>query len=595
MELRIKFHKMNVRLSTDVYVRLAMSQDANPSPRVHVFLLKPKDLVVVKWIQLTSGPTSLLVWEACVLERAPEEEGGELEPLIVGGTTTPLSGRHHVRLYDFYAESHELIAEFDIELSGLPQIDSVPELANISGILTQIQDRYERYYLTASPLHPKDKHMRVPTFTFYGSAVQASYLTLLQADMDDRFARSVLLIVLEEAGMTPDEFVSGIEQQFESHQQIYLQETTALVARIGEFSTFTANLIRYRADMSSPVIEAQRKLIERIVPHVREEHAGDCEDSALEIYFCFDALRRLEKSSDRIVAAASRLARAYVPFLATTVATAPSAGGVAQGELLHVFALALPLSEATKKLSISSASLPEWQASLPVLAPLEGTNWCEALHLPQDQFYGSMTSDVEALKESVNREVLAGKSSSRVRQFPTRIRQRLGVRVTEEQEFSTFYLRVTELWTADIGCCCCFSAVRHGKYAVGLGLIASKDSDYSLVTVFEHTKTELDVVRVALRTIAPIPAWKGTIKPFKIPQIEALSSRGMVPKRISRLHSDTLIFRFRSLNLASCAGTVRTLEKLLPQFKLAYRAWKLPPDGKQVYIAIYATQNKWMH
>src|SRR3972149_7140063 len=122
MELRIKFHKMNVRLSTDVYVRLAMSQDANPSPRVHVFLLKPKDLVVVKWIQLTSGPTSLLVWEACVLERAPEEEGGELEPLIVGGTTTPLPGRPHVQLYDFFAESHELIAEFDIELSGLPQI-----------------------------------------------------------------------------------------------------------------------------------------------------------------------------------------------------------------------------------------------------------------------------------------------------------------------------------------------------------------------------------------------------------------------------------------------------------------------------------------
>ena len=589
MELNIALADVRMKLS-GVFVRLSVSRDAGPSPCYHRLELERGSHAKLCWKSLSPTVDTKLVWEACISEQAPDEEGGEPEPVIVGGAVTSARGIHRVELRDFYADTNELLGTLEVELTGLPEASAPTATAHPTAVdvLARLDARYESYYKNASAHVRHDHYMRVPTFRFYGAEVQASYLALMRADMDARFARSVLDIVLEDSGMGMKAFIEAGERQLGSG--VYLQETAAVVARLGEFVTFTSNILRYRADLSSPALE-RRELIEKIVPHVREELGGDCEDLALEIYFCFNALRDLSESDDRVVRVAAAFANLYVPFIATTVATSAAAGGRSQGEMLHVFALALTVAEASARMPKRFAvRVPySWVEDLPNLAPLEGTNWCDALHLPLDRFYGSAERDELGLLDVERREDLGREIAPESRKWPTRIRQEVGASLTDEG-FSKFYRRVTELWGdfSDRGTCC-FSALRSstGRFGVGLGEIAGK-GDYELKEIFRHDASELEVVRRTMFTVAPVPAWKGEIRRASIAGLRRTAR--IEPKRISRFHSDVTVYHFRSETLVTSERVRAALRKLEAHFDLDYRAWRLPPSGVQKYIAVYARE-----
>ena len=605
MELQISLIKVHMKIP-GVFVRLSASRDANPSPYYHVIRPEENTRIKIQWSKLSLTRSSLLVWEACIKEKTPENEGGDPEPVIVGGTVTRVvSGMHQIELRDFYADTNELIGSLSVRLEGLStEIDDDDDDDDISSksVLDRIQDRYEKYYQTGKgiPNVGHDRYMRVPTFRFYGAEVQASYLSLMRGDMDERFARSLLDIVLEDSGMSRENFIKIGEEQLMPDNNIWLSDTTAIIARLGETVTLTSNVFRYRADMSSPALE-HRKLIEKIIPHVREELGGDCEDLALEIYFCFCALRELKNAKDRAVRILARFASLYVPFIATTVATSPAAGGKAQGDLLHVFALALTLSEVRIRLpsyyTKDDLLLRPWMDHLPNLAPLEGTNWCDALHLPIDQFYDKLEKDIIARNNLEELEDLARKISPETRSFPTRIRQKIGTSIDIKQ-FSSFYRRITELWTGDFATIdeehgsCCFSVIRSstGHFGVGLGLIASKAEDYQLQPIFYHTREELDTIIHTMRSVAPVPAWKGIIRKTTVPGMNLKDGDPIYPQRVSRLYSDVIVFHFRSAKLAGSDHVQKALHKLKSQFNLDYRAWEFPPEGIQKYVAVYVSK-----
>jgi hypothetical protein len=591
MELRVSVLSLRRRLP-GLHVRLAASRDARPAPDYHYLDLaeRSKQTSLLRWSRLKPSAETRLIWEACVTRRSPPEEGGDPEPVIVGGALSAATGRGKVVLRDFYAETDDVLAELDVELSGLPQPVAAAATGDEVAVIERLQERYEAYYARAVPHNLGDVNMRVPVFRFYGGEVQASYLALLEGGMDEAFAGSVLSIVLEDAGMTRAEFAAAGRAQLASRE--YLQETAAVVARVGELCTFTANIMRYRADLS-----VQGRLIEMIVPHVRDVLGGDCEDLGLEIYFFFRALTRMTRARDPELAIAARFASLYVCFLATTVATSPAAGGESRGgELLHVFALALTREDVRARLparlaaAVSPSSHP-WARRLPSLAPLEGTNWCDPLHLPLERYYGRLGKDVRGLREVERRETLAIELAPELRRVPTRIRQQLGAPLTETG-FSGFYRRVTELWTADFADrgVCCFSVVSAGRYGVPLGAIAS-EGGYTLVPVFRHEPSELAEVKRALRCAMPVPEWRGEIRPRRLPRLEAARAGGRVrPARISRLHSDTVVYHFRSEALASSPGVLAALRKLEARFDVDYRAWRLPPQGDQKYVAVYAKE-----
>lgn len=599
MELKVSVLSVSRRYR-GLYVRLAASCDAEPAPCYHFLDLEAIErTTVLRWTSLKPTAETRLIWEVCRIERTPPEEGGDPEPVIVGGAKTDANGRGRVVLRGFYADTNDVLAELEVRLSGLPLPNVAPSARGHQGeiVLERLQTRYEAYYETATPRGPRDRYMRVPVFRFYGSEVQASYLALMRGGMDEDFARSVLAIVLEDAGMSREEFVALGREQLSA--SAYLEQTAAIVARVGEFCTFTANIMRYRADLS-----VSGELVEMIVPHVRDVLGGDCEDLAIEIYFCFHALRAMKSSRDEALAVAGEFASLYVPFLATTVATSPAAGGSSKGELLHIFTLALTLAEVRARVPAGLATEIEkserasrrhlrWASELPNLAPLEGTNWCDVLHLPQDLYYGRLEEDVAGLEDVQRRETLALRLSPELKRVPTRIRQELGADLSETG-FSSFYRRVTELWTSDFaegafGGVCCFSVVRAGKYGVSLGQIASK-GEYELAPVFEHSRAELVEVRRALRCTMPVPEWKGKIRRHRVQELEAVASARVSPKRISRLHADTIVYHFRSEALVASPKMLTALRKLEARFDVSYRAWRLPPQGDQKYVAVYARE-----
>lgn len=592
MKATLRLLEVDMRLS-GAFVRLSLSRDANPDPCYHRIFLVAGSVVELRWKSASPNPDSALIWEACVMERAPVEEGGEPEPVIAGGAVSPARGRHRVVLRDFYSDEPRDLGTLLVEIEGLDCATAIAPSAPEAADVARLQRKYEAYYEIARPSVARDVRMRVPSFRFYGGEVQASYLTIMTADMDPLFAEGVLGIVLEEAGMTELEFVEIGRRQLAS--PTYLRETDALVARLGECATFTANLMRYRSDLSAPVRARRRELIEKIVPHVREERGGDCEDLALEIYFVWKALQRL--SGRRAVAKiASLFAHQYQPFVVGAVATAPAAGGNARGEMLHVFAIAIPTTEVAARMPAHYggwAAVPDypWVGDLPALAPLEGTNWCDALHLPQDRFYGSVAADASALGEVERREKLAREISPSLRAIPTRIRQRLGAPLSDEG-FSGFYRRVVEAWSDfSMFGSCCFSVRRAttGRFGVSLGEIASK-GDYDFAVVFEHSAAEFGSIRRAMRTVAPVPAWKGRVKKASVEGLPRTAS--LRPRRASRLHADAIVYHFRSRELATSAETRAAFAALAERFDLDCRAWKLPPDGSIEYIAVYAREKK---
>lgn len=587
MEMRVRFRAVETRVE-GLFVRLAASSDAKANPRYHRLDLVEGKVVRVVWTSIAVSAETLLVWEACGPCRAPEAEGGDLEPEIVGGAVTRTCGAQRIVLRDFYAETREVVGILEVELSGLPEGGSLEKSAEIEAL----HRRYDAYYDRVRPTYRRGPRMTVPTFSFYGAHVPASYLALMSAGMDDAFAASLLHIVLEDAGMSGSEFARVVDAQFASSR--YLQATTAAVARLGEFVTLTANLLRYRADMSSPALDT-RRLIEKIVPHAREEGAGDCEDLALEIYFCFSALKnRFAEPRNANLARLWRLSKQYVPFLATGVATSPSAkGGGDRGSQLHVYALALSVRSVRVRLPRAYRTLlppppiAHSEGYFPNLVPLEPTNWVDALHLPKSAYYGADARDARAQRTVERLETEAARLAPEIANWPTRMRQSLDGN-TSLEGFSFFYREVTELWGdfSASGSCCFSPITRDGTYGVPLGTLAEGGA-YDLAPVFEHSPEELAAVKRAMRTTMPVPPHSGKIRAFRVASLERGAS--VRPQKASRLFSDAIVYRFRSLARVESPEVQKALDKLeRGGFRIDYRAWALPPDGARKYIAVYA-------
>jgi len=342
-----------------------------------------------------------------------------------------------------------------------------------------------------------------------------------------------------------------------------------------------------------------REIIEKIIPHVREEHAGDCEDLALEIYFCFHALQELTQAKDEAIKILAQFAQFYLPGLATVVATAPAVGKMTSGGLiLHLIAVGLPITIAKKRLPTIvsdeiSHQMPAWTKSLPTLLPLEGTNWVSALHLPVDRFYGQNKDDVIALNSLFNAEKFINSFAPGLRiRHPPRIHQQLGVALNVEN-FSTFYRSVIEVWMdfSSIGITC-FSVHQENQpfYGVPISLLAL-GQDYELVPIFQVNKAELESVKFTMRTVAPIMPWVGSARPIRLKELDEMVSSDFLPEKASRLFANSIVYHIRSRTMARSIQLRHEIEDLKEHnFIINYRGWEMPPNGDGIYVALYVQE-----
>ena len=603
-ELILHVNRILNHVKNELITRIFLSSDANAQPVSHTFILKPGYKFKIHYDEATITADTVLCWECLIMELAPLAEGGDLETVIIGGAISQLNGTFTLMLRDFYADSDDLISEMDITLEGLSSAhQALPQLSPAEEQrLINLRDKYFIFYENlASPEQTCDRRMHVPFFNFYGGQVQASFLCLLRGEMDREFAQGILEIVLSNAGMSEEDIVRIGEQQFRDKTE-YREETAAIILRMGDFLTLTANLMRYRNDMNSPAAQDEA-IIEKIIPHARYVNAGDCEDLAMEIYFCFHALRKLDTSEGtqalRIMA---KFAKFYIPGLMTVIATAAAAGRqAAGGNILHLLATGLPIPLAKKIMNpnitthineimgLEETELLPWTESLPTLFPLEGTNWVESFFLPIDRFYQQNAGDLKQLQKIRTMEEEIRTRVPAMNKYQTRIRQQPGASLDEER-FSRFYRRAIELWMdfSEIGLTC-FSYINEtkGTYGVSISMIAAQQS-HRIEPIFMFDPNEYQTVKKMLRTTAPISAWIGAPKKMIIEELTKFVWGEFKPKAVSRLYSDTIVYHLRSENIAKSRQLQFDLEALKTAgYDVNYRAYKLPPKGQSVYITIW--------
>ncbi len=400
-------------------------------------------------------------------------------------------------------------------------------------VVQRIVQRFFEHYTSNKPYKKYLYNIHVPRFPAASGYVPASLffmdLPYGYTHLAGAVLNSMMLIELEmdsrEFPAGPEEWISIVERQFESRDNIVDPRFTQAIRVLSKALCLFANLCEYKTDF-----KLGGEVCERFID-ISLTLMGDCEDlakyGAVLAYSLF-TLNLVEhgkrlRTEEPLVYWMARCLQVYVPFGVEGCVTLPSQSREAIDEdtgqiVCHVYAMLIPRLYFIERCSLLRGSVPRyvsevqgpiqpWEASLELMT-LEGTTFANPYQKPMDNIdpgFSDEIVDAKRRRKSIEKHFRALKMMG----IEVHPRYQHENNPTNYEHLSDFYREPVSLWSGVLflwgvaNCSDLTFTTASGHYGVAYKDLIFKSRDISLVPTFLYTDSELRTCYDVLKRTVP--------------------------------------------------------------------------------------------
>jgi len=416
--------------------------------------------------------------------------------------------------------------------------------------------RYLKFYQSTIPLNTIVKLMHIPLFKTYLADLPASVYILLgpkDKEISHKFVKRLISISCFLYEWSIADFYDILEKQLQT--TTYHTATTFALRILFQAVCITANTMEYMFDTNIAMTDVELFKISR-----NGLYAGDCEDLAKEIQMVFESIRKMDPRGDREINILTTFLSKYVCAMVTGVANTANLTKFSTDEnaICHIYCLAIPtkffIDHVTSITLTSDTTTLLWETELKSYI-LEGTNFCNPLHLPLSLYTSkTITTDIKPISQQSNKVL-----DTLFKEFPyIKASDIIQPETILEGEFSKLApLDISRFyrWSVDLWVDCsrfgspsniCFTFMKNNIYGIDFKDILYVDPNISIVPVFTYEPNELHAIHELLKYNIPVVEYDEDPKEDPLPDI---GFTNLYYNPIPKLLSKNIILKYSFLSI----------------------------------------------